>query len=75
MKDQIHTKPAKKIVECILCKEIIYIAHNQKVGTFINCSNCDTMFEIINLNPLMIDWPYFDEEEGFYDFDDDDYDY
>lgn len=75
MNNQIEARPKKMTVECMLCHEIIYLGSNHKVGSFINCSNCDSMFEIINLNPAMIDWPYYDDDENIYDFDDDDYDY
>lgn len=73
------TKPKKKAAECLYCGENIYIGHNPKVGNFVTCDSCDTQFEIVDLDPVMVDWPYynddFDGDEGFSDDIDDEYSY
>ena len=38
----------------------------EKINKFVTCKNCENVFEIINLHPIMIDWPYYDD----YDYDD-----
>jgi transcription elongation factor Elf1 len=73
MKSQIKTKFKKLTVECLLCGKDIYVGDNSNVLKFISCNNCNTLFEIIRLNPVMIDWPYYDDDEGFYDDLDDEY--
>lgn len=78
MKPQVKAKPKKVTVECLSCSEDIYVGRNPKVGSFVTCDNCDVEFEIIDLEPVMVDWPYFEDalvdtygyygdEEGRYD--------
>lgn len=68
MKHQIRTKPQKMTVECLNCSEDIYIGDKSKVGNFVTCKSCESLFEIIDLDPVMIDWYYYDDDYG----DDDD---
>jgi transcription elongation factor Elf1 len=74
MKTQIKFNQKKMFVECLLCSENIDVSDNPKISKFITCKNCESIFEIITLDPVMIDWPYYDDE-GFDDDFDDDYDY
>ena len=67
MKPRIKSKFSENAVECLLCYELIDVGVNPKLDRFITCKNCDGIFEIINLDPIMIDWPYYDD-----DYDDDD---
>lgn len=72
MKSHVSVKPKKTTIECLLCDKDIYIGNNANLGKFITCKSCESVFEIINLDPVMIDWPY-DDDDGFYDdFDDED---
>ena len=69
-----HSK--KETVECLACDEDVYVGRNPKVGNFVTCQHCDETFQIIDIDPILIDWPYddddySDDEEGYYD---DDYD-
>ena len=69
----------KGTVECLACEEDVYVGLNPRIGNYIICSSCDSEFQIIDLKPVMIDWPYEDdyedEEEAYYDdlYDDDDF--
>jgi|GEM_PF-3365508 hypothetical protein len=72
MTSQIRIKPKKLFVECLLCSKDIYVGNNPHAGKFITCKNCEMIFEIINIDPVLIDWPFYDDEE---DFDDDMDDY
>jgi hypothetical protein len=74
MKHHIKTKPKKLIIECLACSEEIYVGHNPIIGNIITCGSCDTMFEIIDLEPVLIDWPYFDDDYGVYGDDEGIYD-
>ena len=71
MKPRINTKQKSKVVECLLCYMDINIGVDPKISKFITCKKCEMVFEIINLDPIMIDWPYYDDDA--YD-DDDDFD-
>jgi hypothetical protein len=72
MEHRSKTKPKKLIVECLYCSEDIYIGGNPKIGSLLECKNCESQFEIIELEPIMIDWMAYDEDFGE---DDDLYDY
>ena len=71
MKQQSKTRSKKMTVECLACEDDIYISQNPKIGSYIYCDTCDAEFQIIDLKPVLIDWPddddYFDEQEGYYD--------
>lgn len=67
MKYQTNSKPKRMIVECLSCGEGIYVGRNPKVGSFITCHSCDALLEIIDIEPIMIDWPYYDDDESFSD--------
>ena len=70
MKSHVSVKPKKTTIECLLCDKDIYVGYNPNPGKFITCKSCESVFEIINTDPVMIDWPYYDDDEGFYDDDD-----
>lgn len=68
------TKSIKAIVECLYCGEDIQININPKTGSFITCNKCSSQFEIIDLEPVTIDWPYYDDDysdddDAYYDYD------
>lgn len=73
MKPQIKTKHKKMKVECLSCDNDIYIGDYPKVNKFITCKSCENVFEIINIDPILIDWPYFDDDyiddEDLYEYD------
>lgn len=72
MKTTISVKPKKTTVECLSCNKDIYIGNDPNLGKFITCKSCESVFEIINIDPLMIDWPYYDDGEFYDDYDDED---
>jgi transcription elongation factor Elf1 len=70
------TKSMKAVVECLYCGEDIQIFINPKSGSFITCNKCSSQFEIIDLEPVTIDWPYYDDDyvdddDAYYDYDSD----
>ena len=67
MKTHAKTIYKDSLVKCLLCKKMIDIGNNYKVGKFITCKNCEMVYEIINIDPVMIDWPYYDADDDFYD--------
>ena len=62
MKPKIKTNNKHMVVECLMCYGNIDVGVNPKISKFITCKNCEMVFEIINLNPIMIDWPYYDDD-------------
>ena len=78
MKYHEKTRPKKATVECLACDEDVYVGRNPKVGNFVTCHHCDETFQIIDIAPILIDWPLDDDytvdEEGYYDDVYDEYD-
>lgn len=48
---------------CPECDEDIYIRHMPKLGDIVYCPSCETRLEVVNLNPLELDWPWEEDEE------------
>ena len=61
-------KPGSKVtvVECISCGDNIRITRPPKVGDFVTCHGCDEQFEIVDLDPVVIDWPYYEDDYDDY---------
>jgi hypothetical protein len=79
MKHKTKTISKKLTAECLACGDDVYMGRDPKIGSYVICHGCDAEFQIIDLKPIMIDWPddddYYDEEEGYYDDIDDDNDF
>ncbi len=52
---------------CPDCDHWIDVGARPKVGQQVVCSNCGAELEIISLEPLELDWVYY-EPEGEWDF-------
>ncbi len=78
----------RNLVNCLSCNIKIDVGEHPEVGQIVTCKNCETEFELIDLDPLTLDWPldeedeedldYLDEDEDedfFDDFEDEDDDY
>ena len=79
MKQVTKTRPKKVTVECLVCNDDVYVGQNPKVGSYVTCNGCDAEFQIVDLEPVLIDWPefddYVDDEEGYYNDIDEDNDF
>jgi transcription elongation factor Elf1 len=67
---KIKTNHKDSIVKCLLCNKMIDLGLNYKVGKFITCKNCEMVYEIINIDPVMIDWPYYNDGDYYDDLED-----
>lgn len=56
-------------VYCLSCDGKIEVSSKARVGQFVFCEVCGTDFEIIQMNPLELDYAYDGDD---YDDDDDD---
>lgn len=60
---------------CISCTSTIIIPGVVKLGRMVTCPECGIDLEVVELDPLELDWPYIndweDEQEAEYDFDED----
>ena len=59
---------------CPACDNEIAFEKQPKFGQLCTCSHCNTELEVVDLEPLTLDWVYDDEDDD-YDFDDEDDDY
>jgi lysine biosynthesis protein LysW len=47
---------------CLACGETIFIKKPVMIGQIVNCGYCRAQFEIVELDPLYLDWPYYTED-------------
>ncbi|MGI6368839.1 MAG: hypothetical protein ACOX2L_10895 [Anaerolineae bacterium] len=58
---------------CPGCDQNIHLRRTPKLGDIVYCDNCEADLEVVNLNPLELDWPWEeDEDEEEDDYQDDD---
>jgi len=72
MNKKMKVKRQKEIVECLSCGANIFVGSKIRIGTTVECGRCDSIFEVIDLDPMSIDWLYDDEYEDETYFDEDD---
>ena len=70
-------KSKKNLVKCLYCEQSFDVGASPKVGAFVYCDHCGEEFEIVEKNPVHIEWPNYEDEEdeNEYDYEDEDYDY
>jgi uncharacterized protein YbaR (Trm112 family) len=51
-------------VNCPICEEKIKLSKKVSFLDRLSCPTCDALLEVINTNPIEIDWIYYDEEFG-----------
>ncbi len=51
------------VAVCPACGETIKLAGQPKIGERITCRYCEEHLEIVDINPIELDWAYYDEEE------------
>ena len=54
---------AKAKATCRYCGEKTSIGENTKNGQIIVCQFCGVELELINLDPIVLDWPYYVEDD------------
>ena len=63
-------------VECLDCEQKIQLSFEPVLGQIITCPHCEAEFEVIALNPVELDWAFFDlgdeDEDDDLEWDDDD---
>ena len=56
---------------CPGCDDEMYIPGRPRVGTFVTCKTCEAELEVVEVNPLELDWRQMDDDDDD-DYDDDD---
>lgn len=41
---------------CLECDEQIELSDDAEVGDHVDCPNCKSKYEILDLHPVMLDW-------------------
>lgn len=61
------------VVECPDCEDNITLKGEIEWGQAVVCPHCGTNLEVINIDPVEVDWAYEDSGYDYGDDDDDDY--
>jgi len=68
---------------CPSCGETMKLSDKPRLGEKVTCPACQEMLEVVELNPVELDWAFEDDDDDYYDEyddyddeydDDDDYD-
>jgi lysine biosynthesis protein LysW len=60
---------------CPGCDQNILLRRTIKLGDVVYCDNCEADLEIVNVNPVELDWPWEeDETEDDFDTEDEEWD-
>ena len=64
---------AKILAECPSCGEKVFFVRTPRLGQYVDCQYCEEELEVIDLEPILLDFPLDegDYDDGF-DIDDDD---
>jgi lysine biosynthesis protein LysW len=47
--------------KCPICEEKIDLSKKVKYLERVTCPTCDALLEVVNMDPLQLDWIYYDE--------------
>jgi lysine biosynthesis protein LysW len=61
-----------KTTHCLSCDSKIEIGSKARIGQFVYCEFCGADFEIIELNPIELDYAFIDDDDLDYEDEDDD---
>ncbi len=60
---------------CPACDEEVKLSGKPKIGQTLTCPHCGEELQVIEVDPVELDWAYYDEDDyDDYDEDEDDYD-
>ena len=48
---------------CPGCDDEMYIPGRPRVGTFVTCKTCEAELEVVEVNPLELDWRQMDDDD------------
>ncbi|MFN2284940.1 MAG: hypothetical protein ACK2UQ_10995 [Anaerolineae bacterium] len=60
---------------CPSCGEWVKLPDHPKIGQKITCLECEADLEVIEVNPVELDWVYMEDELDDEDWDDEDDDW
>lgn len=60
---------------CPSCEGQITVRGNAQIGDSVRCPHCYEDLEVIETQPIELDWSYDEDEDDWYDDEDDDWEY
>lgn len=61
--------------ECAYCGDMVILSGSPKLGQKVICQHCGEKLMVIGLDPLELDFEYYEDEEEYDEYDDYEYDY
>lgn len=67
MDPTIEIKPDENSVNCLSCKTKLNVGDKPKIRNLVTCHGCKNTFEIIALDPIVLDWKYchYDDRDSY----------
>jgi len=56
---------------CPSCGEDVKLSGRPRIGQKMTCPHCDAWLEVIEMDPVELDWAYDEDEDWDYDWEDD----
>ena len=66
-----HKITSKTVAPCPDCEYEIRLGSNHREGQIVSCPDCGADWEVINLEPLELDWAYGDPDDDWETFEED----
>lgn len=54
---------------CPACGEWVSLSGQPKLGQFVTCAPCETELEVVEVDPVELDWAYYDDIDDDEDWD------
>lgn len=65
----------QKVAYCPACDASIKLEQRAKIGLSVTCKSCETSLEVVDVEPITLDWIYEDDDTRDLYEDDDEYDF
>ena len=73
MNDHIKSKAKMPQGKCPSCSRAVYVGTKPNIGDIIICKRCYAELQIVDFNPIILEWATDDSD--YYEYDDADYTY
>lgn len=68
---KMHKITSTAVAPCPDCGYEIRLGSNHREGQIVSCPDCGADWEVINLEPLELDWAYSDPDDDWETFEED----
>ena len=56
--------------ECPQCEKDVSVGSHPSIGKIVHCDGCGAELEIVQLDPIELDWPLIDDDDDSDEIDD-----